>query len=64
MGFTDQFGGDDDSKFLTIHFKEKLQQLYTKPLEYQRIYLDELHETWKGFINEQTDDILVVGFKI
>ncbi len=63
-GFTDQFGGDNDSKFLTVHFKEKLKQFYNKPLEYQKIYLDELHETWKGFINEQTDDILVVGFKI
>jgi len=63
-GFTDQFGGDNDSKFLTIHFKEKLKQFYNKPLEYQKIYLNELHETWKGFINEQTDDILVVGFKI
>jgi len=63
-GFTDQFGGDNDSKFLTIHFKEKLKQFYKKPLEYQKIYLDELHETWKGFINEQTDDILIVGFKI
>lgn len=63
-GFTDQFGGDQDSKFLTVHFKEKLKQFYNKPLEYQKIYLDELHETWKGFINEQTDDILVVGFKI
>lgn len=63
-GFTDQFGGDNDSKFLTLHFKEKLKQFYKKPLEYQKIYLDELHETWKGFINEQTDDILVMGFKI
>ena len=63
-GFTDQFGGDNDSKFLTLHFKEKLKQFYNKPLEYQKIYLDELHETWKGFINEQTDDILVMGFKI
>ncbi|GAB4133630.1 MAG: hypothetical protein OHK0045_21530 [Raineya sp.] len=63
-GFTDQFGGDSDSKFLTVHFKEKLKQLYNKPLEYQKIYLDELHETWKGFINEQTDDILVIGFKV
>jgi len=63
-GFTDQFGGENDSKFLTIHFKEKLVQFYPKSLEYQKLYLDELHETWKGFINEQTDDILVVGFKI
>jgi len=63
-GFTDQFGGENDSKFLTTHFKEKLLQFHSKPLEYQKLYLDELHETWKGFINEQTDDILVVGFKI
>ncbi|MCU0440495.1 MAG: SpoIIE family protein phosphatase [Raineya sp.] len=63
-GFTDQFGGENDSKFLTTHFKEKLVQFYAKPLEYQKLYLDELHETWKGFINEQTDDILVVGFKV
>lgn len=63
-GFTDQFGGDNDTKFLTIHFKEKLKQFHNKPLEYQKIYLSELHETWKGFINEQTDDILIVGFKV
>ncbi|KOY84778.1 hypothetical protein AD998_00185 [bacterium 336/3] len=63
-GFTDQFGGENDSKFLTTHFKEKLLQFYPKPLEYQKLYLNELHDTWKGFINEQTDDILVVGFKI
>jgi serine phosphatase RsbU (regulator of sigma subunit) len=63
-GFTDQFGGDNDSKFLTLHFKEKLAQFYGKPLEYQKLYLDELHETWKGFINEQTDDILIIGFRV
>lgn len=63
-GFTDQFGGEYDTKFLTVHFKEKLRLNYHKPLEYQRLYLNELHETWRGYINEQTDDILVVGFRI
>lgn len=63
-GFTDQFGGEYDTKFLTIHFKEKLRLNYHKPLEYQRLYLNELHETWRGYINEQTDDILVIGFRI
>ncbi|PKQ67241.1 SpoIIE family protein phosphatase [Raineya orbicola] len=63
-GFTDQFGGEYDTKFLTVHFKEKLKLNYHKPLEYQRLYLNELHETWRGYINEQTDDILVVGFRI
>ncbi|MCS6796099.1 MAG: SpoIIE family protein phosphatase [Raineya sp.] len=63
-GFTDQFGGEYDTKFLTTHFKEKLKINYHKPMEYQRLYLNELHETWRGYINEQTDDILVVGFRI
>ncbi len=63
-GFTDQFGGEYDSKFLTVHFKEKLKLNYHKPLEYQKLYLNELHETWRGYINEQTDDILVVGFRV
>lgn len=63
-GYTDQFGGEDDTKFLTLRLKEKLQQLYPKPLEYQKLYLLEVHEMWKGFINEQTDDILLIAFRI
>lgn len=63
-GFTDQFGGDNNTKFLVARFKEVLKEIYQKPMEVQKQKLNDIHENWRGYINEQTDDILVIGFRI
>ena len=62
-GFIDQFGGPASKRYLIKRFKEKLQSLYTFPLEVQREMLREELVSWKAE-NMQTDDILVLGIRL
>ncbi|MBN1952305.1 MAG: SpoIIE family protein phosphatase [Bacteroidales bacterium] len=62
-GYADQFGGEEDKKFKTSKLRELLTNIYYLPMEEQKSRLDETIESWKG-INEQVDDILVVGIRI
>jgi len=62
-GYADQFGGTNNKKFLV----KKLQQLFIENAasdflsQYKQLLA--AHKTWKGN-NEQTDDVLVIGFKV
>jgi len=66
-GYVDQFGGPKGRKFLASKFKELLLQICHRPMQEQKIILDQTIENWifspdaKG---KQIDDILVIGFKI
>jgi serine phosphatase RsbU (regulator of sigma subunit) len=62
-GYVDQFGGAANKKLQTKRFQALLSETYQSQWETQKIKLKEYVEDWKGTI-EQTDDILVVGFKI
>ena len=62
-GFQDQFGGDDDSKYLKTKFRDLLLEVSTKPLDQQYQRLQEEFERWKGD-KPQTDDVLVLGLKL
>jgi len=62
-GYRDQFGGKDGTKFLTKNFNKLLLEIHEKPMEEQKQILDQRIEDWKGK-NPQTDDILVIGFKL
>jgi len=62
-GYHDQFGGEQNIKFMKKNFKNKLLEISTQTMEKQRLALDTTIEEYKGN-NHQTDDILVIGIKI
>ena len=62
-GFPDQFGGPNGRKFMAKNFRELLYEIYQMPMVEQEKILDLVINEWMGQ-NEQTDDILVIGFKI
>ncbi len=62
-GYADQFGGDDNSKFMIKQFKDILTENYLEPMEKQKLVLKESIEDWM-IGKRQTDDILVIGFKL
>ena len=62
-GFQDQIGGEKRKKFLAFHFKELLKQIHTFEPEKQKEELEKEHNKWRAK-NDQTDDILIIGFKI
>jgi serine phosphatase RsbU (regulator of sigma subunit) len=62
-GYHDQFGGQQNTKFMKKNFKNKLLEISIQPMEQQRLVLDTTIEEYKG-CNHQTDDILVIGIKI
>jgi len=62
-GYTDQFGGPKGKKFKYSQMKALLQSICNQPLIEQKKILDDIITNWKGNM-EQTDDILIIGFKI
>jgi serine phosphatase RsbU (regulator of sigma subunit) len=62
-GFPDQFGGPDHKKFSHKRFRKILIQTRVKTMTEQKLMLDNVLHEWKGK-NNQTDDILVIGFRI
>jgi len=65
-GYADQLGGRGkrDKKFMTRRLKRLLLEISSYSSEKQHIVLGEKHEIWRQDKYPQTDDILVVGFKI
>lgn len=61
-GFPDQFGGPHSRKFMRKRFMELLQKNHFQPMEIQKKVLFDSFIQWKGD-SEQTDDVLVAGFK-
>jgi serine phosphatase RsbU (regulator of sigma subunit) len=62
-GFQDQFGGPKGKKYLTKRFKAYLLSIHDLTMSSQKQQLEKEINAWKkGY--EQTDDILVMGFKI
>jgi len=62
-GYVDQFGGQEDKKFLRDQFKQVLLKIHKHPLEVQKEMLLDTYNNWKGN-GDQVDDITVVGFKL
>ena len=62
-GYSDQFGGKNNTKFKTKHFRQLLTNISALPTNQQKDILMETHNNWKkdGF---QVDDILVIGIRI
>lgn len=61
-GFADQFGGKNGKKYMVGRFKELLKEIQSLPIQEQKQKLSQTITKWQGN-EEQTDDILVIGFK-
>ena len=62
-GFPDQFGGEENRKFMSRRFREFLLEYHYLSAAEQEEKLQTALEMWRGNI-KQTDDILVVGVKV
>lgn len=62
-GFPDQFGGSNGKKYMHKQFKENLIKNSHLSFSEQKIKLHNSLSEWKG-IQEQVDDVLVIGVKI
>jgi len=67
-GFQDQFGGPRNRKFMTKRFRKQLLEIHHEPMWAQKKLLEDTLNQWRnamdGSPESQTDDILVIGFKI
>ena len=61
-GYTDQFGGPNNKKFMYRRFRHLLLTIHTFPMEEQRNILRESIVSWQRN-NEQVDDLMVLGFR-
>jgi serine phosphatase RsbU (regulator of sigma subunit)/uncharacterized protein HemY len=62
-GYADQFGGKRGKKFKNKQFKELLLSIQNKPMDEQRMAINQTFENWKGEL-EQLDDICMIGVRI
>lgn len=69
-GYADQFGGPKGKKFKYKQLKEKLVSISQKPMEEQKLILDNTIINWMSYNNpennlgyNQIDDIVIIGIK-
>ncbi|MBN4081669.1 SpoIIE family protein phosphatase [bacterium AH-315-C07] len=62
-GYPDQFGGSRSKKYKTTNFRKLLLRIQHLSMNEQKEAIDNELTTWMGK-NEQTDDILVIGFSL
>jgi serine phosphatase RsbU (regulator of sigma subunit) len=62
-GFQDQFGGDQNKKYMAKRFRRFLKSIHTMPISDQATALAVELDDWRGD-HSQMDDVLVIGFKI
>lgn len=62
-GYQDQFGGEENRKFMTKNLKLLFQRISTLPIQAQ---YDEISSTFDAWKKEQTqlDDVLVIGVRL
>lgn len=61
-GYTDQFGGPHDKKFMYRRFRHLLLTIHGFSMDEQRDIIRDSIKAWKGK-NDQVDDLMVIGFK-
>ena len=61
-GYSDQFGGPKEKKFMSLQLRETLIAMAGKPMLYQGERLNEIFEEWRGD-NPQVDDVTVIGVR-
>ncbi len=62
-GFSDQFGGSKNKKFTTKRLKQLFLSIQDKRMPEQKEILYKTLEDWKG-VEEQLDDILIIGVRV
>jgi ligand-binding sensor domain-containing protein len=62
-GYCDQFGSDDDEKFMDSRFEKLLLKLREVSMAQQPAALEDTIEQWRGD-HPQIDDMLIVGVRI
>jgi PAS domain S-box-containing protein len=62
-GYVDQFGGDRDKKFSKAKFRHLIESIQDMELDEQGGFLDYAFRNWKQE-NPQTDDVVVLGFRV
>jgi serine phosphatase RsbU (regulator of sigma subunit) len=62
-GYPDQFGGPNGKKYMIKNFKRDLQEVFMKPLEVQKSFLEKNLDDWMTGTH-QIDDIMVIGVRI
>lgn len=62
-GYQDQFGGELNKKFMKTEFRNLLFKIHKEEYEQQKEILDKTLLEWRGN-QKQTDDVLVIGFKV
>ncbi len=62
-GFKDQFGGPHGKKFMAKRFSELIMNIAQKPMEEQKLLLDQTFESWRGH-QEQVDDLTILGVRV
>ncbi len=70
-GFPDQFGGTEGRKFMKKRLKSLLMEIYLRPFAEQKSILEKELNEWMNNVDpythhhyKQTDDILLIGFRI
>ncbi len=64
-GYQDQFGGENDKKFMAKRLKRLLHSLADSPPQNQKQVLEKTFEDWtKPSHQKQIDDITILGFRI
>jgi serine phosphatase RsbU (regulator of sigma subunit) len=61
-GYTDQFGGEMNRKYMISRLRDYFLSICNCAVEKQRENLLENFLAWKG-TREQTDDVLVIGLR-
>jgi ligand-binding sensor domain-containing protein/serine phosphatase RsbU (regulator of sigma subunit) len=62
-GYLDQFGGENDKKYLRHRFYGTLSEIHELPMPSQKEWLEKTLNEWMRD-NIQTDDITVMGFRL
>ena len=62
-GFQDQFGGPQDKKFMAKRLRELFKEIHEASMEEQNQVIAQRFEDWKKD-TDQTDDVMVLGFRI
>ena len=61
-GYQDQFGGKENTKYMSESFEQFLSSIHSQPVDEQWKLIGEDFSKWKGDY-KQIDDVLVIGIK-
>ncbi|MFW6389029.1 MAG: ligand-binding sensor domain-containing protein [Marinilabiliaceae bacterium] len=62
-GYSDQFGGPNEKKFMKVGVKNMLENIHSLPMDEQYKEVSNHFYSWKGDL-DQVDDIIFIGIKL